>query len=93
MAMYHVKGAPIARATAAGDLIAGTVVLKGYAFRHTAAGSARVVSGSTGTTTNVVFHAVLTGAGGTSDTFYEPIVLQKGLKVLSMTGTELLLYV
>ena len=93
MAAYYVKGAPVVVMKTAGDAITGGVRLRGYSLRHTASGHARLVAGSAGTTTNAVFHAVLAAAGEVHRDFDPPIALASGCKLISLTGTELLLYV
>jgi hypothetical protein len=93
LAVTYNSKAPVIRITASGDSVSGPIRLRGVKFVHTTNGTVRIAAGSNGTTNETIYFARTTGTFGETDWFNPPLVLNDGLKVVSMTGTELLLYI
>ena len=95
MAITYVKGAPVIRVGAANDTIASHVVIRGYNFSHTAAGSFTLCPGAAPTATFAVLIERLTTSELAKTVMFtkgREISLDSGFKVTNLTGT-LLLYV
>jgi hypothetical protein len=89
---YNTK-APVIRITASGDSVDRPITLRGVKFVHTTNGTVRIAAGSNGTTNETIYFTRTTGTFPEIDWFYPPLILPDGLKIVNMTGTELLLYI
>jgi len=95
MALTYVKGANVIKVGAANDAATQHIVVRGYNFSHTAAGSFTLCPGAAPTATFAVLIDRLTTTVNAKTVMFPPgteITLQKGFKVTNLTGT-LLLYV
>jgi hypothetical protein len=95
MALTYVKGAPVIRVGAANDTITSHVVIRGYNFSHTAAGSFALSPGVAPTATFAVLMERLTTSELAKTVMFpkgKDLTLDSGFLVTNLTGT-LLLYV
>lgn len=93
MAVTWIAGAPVIECNAANDFVSVPITLRGVRFVHTTNGSVRLAAGANGTAANTIYFQRATGAPASTDWFYPPIYLPNGFRVVSMTGTSLLLYI
>jgi hypothetical protein len=94
MALFRVKGAPVIRVTATNDATTEHIVVRGYNYSHTAAGSFTLVPGVLTTTNAILIDRVTTTVNAKTVMFPkgQEITLPDGFKMINLTGT-LLLYV
>ena len=94
MALYRVKGAPVIRVSATNDATTEAVVIRGYNYSHTAAGSFTLVPKTYTTTNAILIDRVTTTVTAKTVMFPkgQEITLPDGFKMINLTGT-LLLYV